>query len=159
MAPHSSTLACKIPWTEEPGRRSPWGHKELDMTEQLHFHFSLSCIGGGNGNPLQCSCLEESQGRGSLVGSHLWGCTESDTTDVTQQQQQQKWLEFAGQSKGKIQLHRKRPPGRSARLWLCTDMSMLERKLLRASDRTIRKQQTQHSRTHTGLGTVHVLTR
>ena len=37
---------------------SPWGCKELDMTERLHFHFSLSCIGGGNGNPLQCSCLE-----------------------------------------------------------------------------------------------------
>ena len=37
---------------------SPWGHEELDMTEQLHFHFSLSCIGEGNGNPLQCSCLE-----------------------------------------------------------------------------------------------------
>ena len=37
---------------------SPWGHKELDTTEQLHFHFSLSCIGKGNVNPLQCSCLE-----------------------------------------------------------------------------------------------------
>ena len=37
---------------------SPWGHWELDMTEWLHFHFSLSCIGEGNGNPLQCSCLE-----------------------------------------------------------------------------------------------------
>ena len=37
---------------------SPWGHRELDMAEQLHFHFSLSCIGEGNGNPLQCSCLE-----------------------------------------------------------------------------------------------------
>ena len=37
---------------------SPWGHEELDMTEQLHFHFSLSCTGEGNGNPLQCSCLE-----------------------------------------------------------------------------------------------------
>ena len=37
---------------------SPWGHKESDNTEQLHFHFSLSCIGEGNGNPLQCSCLE-----------------------------------------------------------------------------------------------------
>ena len=37
---------------------SPWGHKESDMTEQLPFHFSLSCIGEGNGNPLQCSCLE-----------------------------------------------------------------------------------------------------
>ena len=45
------------------GRRSlvgcsPWGCSELDMTERLHFHFSLSCIGEGNGNPLQCSCLE-----------------------------------------------------------------------------------------------------
>ena len=37
---------------------SPWGGKESDTTEQLHFHFSLSCIGGGNCNPLQCSCLE-----------------------------------------------------------------------------------------------------
>jgi len=53
MAPHSSTLAWKIPWMEEP-----WGHWESDTTERLHFHFSLSCIGEGNGNPLQCSCLE-----------------------------------------------------------------------------------------------------
>ena len=37
---------------------SPWGGKESDTTERLHFHFSLSCIGEGNGNPLQCSCLE-----------------------------------------------------------------------------------------------------
>ena len=37
---------------------SPWGHEESDMTERLHFHFSLSYIGEGNGNPLQCSCLE-----------------------------------------------------------------------------------------------------
>ena len=37
---------------------SPWGREELDMTERLHFHFSLSCIGEGNGNPLQYSCLE-----------------------------------------------------------------------------------------------------
>ena len=37
---------------------SPWGREESDTTEQLHFHFSLSCIGEGNGNPLQCSCLE-----------------------------------------------------------------------------------------------------
>ena len=69
---------------------SPWGRQESDMTERLHFHFSFSCIGEGNGNPLQCSCLEkESQGRGSLVGCHLWGCTESDMTEATQQQQQQ----------------------------------------------------------------------
>ena len=37
---------------------SPWGLEESDTTKWLHFHFSLSCIGGGNGNPLQCSCLE-----------------------------------------------------------------------------------------------------
>ena len=37
---------------------SPWGHEESDRTDRLHFHFSLSCIGEGNGTPLQCSCLE-----------------------------------------------------------------------------------------------------
>ena len=58
MANHSSTLAWKIPWTEEPGRLQSMGREESDTTERLHFHFSLSCIGEGNGNPLQCSCLE-----------------------------------------------------------------------------------------------------
>ena len=43
---------------------SPWGY-ELDMTERLHFHFSLSCIGEGNGNPLQCSCLENPRDGGA----------------------------------------------------------------------------------------------
>ena len=52
MAPHSSTLAWKIPWTEEPGRLQPMGSEELDTTERFHFHFSLSCIGEGNGNLL-----------------------------------------------------------------------------------------------------------
>ena len=52
------------------GRRSlvgcgPWGHKELDTTERIHFHFSLSCIGEGNGNPLQCSCLENPRDGGA----------------------------------------------------------------------------------------------
>ena len=52
------------------GRRSlvgcsPWGHKESDMTEQIHIHFSLSCVGEGNGNPLQCSCLENPRDRGA----------------------------------------------------------------------------------------------
>ena len=42
---------------------SPWGHEESDTTERLHFHFSLSCIGEGNGNPLQCSCLENPRDR------------------------------------------------------------------------------------------------
>ena len=58
MAPHSSTLAWKIPWTEAPGGPQSMGSLESDTTEQLHFHFSLSCIGEGNGNPLQCSYLE-----------------------------------------------------------------------------------------------------
>ena len=58
MAPHSSTLAWKIPWMEEPGRLQSMGSLESDTNEQLHFDFSLSCIGEGNGNPLQCSCLE-----------------------------------------------------------------------------------------------------
>ena len=58
MAPHSSTFAWKIPWMEEPGGLQSMGSLESDTTEQLHFHFSFSCIGEGNGNPLQCSCLE-----------------------------------------------------------------------------------------------------
>ena len=126
MAPHSSTLAWKIPWMEEPGglqsmgsrrvghdwatslslftfihwrrkwqptpvllpgkshgRRSlegcsPWGCEESDMTEWLHFHFSLSYIGEGNGNPLQCSCLGRIPGMGEpgglpSMGSHRVG--------------------------------------------------------------------------------------
>ena len=58
------------------------------MTEQLHFYVSLSCIGEGNGNPLPVFLAGESQQQGSLVGCRLWGCTESDTTEVTRQQQQ-----------------------------------------------------------------------
>ena len=42
---------------------SPWGRKESDMTERLHVHFSFSCIGEGNDNPLQCSCLENPRDR------------------------------------------------------------------------------------------------
>ena len=44
---------------------SPWGRKELDTTERLHFHSPLSCIGEGNGNPLQCSCLENPRDGGA----------------------------------------------------------------------------------------------
>ena len=51
---------------------SPWGHRELDMTERLHFHFLFSCIGEGNGNPLQCSCLEN-PGMGELGGLQSMG--------------------------------------------------------------------------------------
>ena len=65
MAPHSSTLAWKIPWTEEPGGLQSIGWLRVDTTEQLYFHFSLSGIGEGNGNPLQCSCLENPRDGGA----------------------------------------------------------------------------------------------
>jgi len=63
MAPQSSTLTWKIPWTEEPGRLQSMGSLRVGPTERLHFPFSLSCIGEGNGNPLQCSCLENPRDR------------------------------------------------------------------------------------------------
>ena len=76
MAPHSSTLAWKIPWTEEPGQSM--GSLESDMTEQLHFHFSLSGIGEGNGNPLQCSCLENPRDGGAWWAA-VYGVAQSQT--------------------------------------------------------------------------------
>ena len=57
---------------------SPWGHEESDMTERLHFHFSLSCIGEGNGNPLQCSCLENPRDRGAWWAA-VYGIAQSQT--------------------------------------------------------------------------------
>jgi len=65
MAPHSSTLAWKIPWTEEPGGLRSMGLLGVGQTERLHFVFLLSCIGEGNGNPLQCSCLESPRDGGA----------------------------------------------------------------------------------------------
>ena len=119
MATHSSTLAWRIPWTENSwrvnqrkvsicltvsslkcmyllstvetsllpgkshGRRSlvgcsPWGHEESDTTERLPFHFSLSCIGEGNGNPLQCSCLENPRDGGACWAA-VYGVSQSRT--------------------------------------------------------------------------------
>ena len=74
MAPHSNTLAWKIPggpWKAAVhGVAKSW----KDFTERLHFHFSLSRIGEGNGNPLQCSCLENPRDGGACglpsMGSH-----------------------------------------------------------------------------------------
>ena len=57
---------------------SPWGHSESDSTEQLHFHFSLSCIGEGNGNPLQCSCLENPRDGGAWWAA-VYGVAQSRT--------------------------------------------------------------------------------
>ena len=68
---------------ESHGRRSlvgcsPWGHEESDMTERLHFHFSLSRIGEGNGNPLQCSCLENPRDGGAWWAA-VYGVAQGQT--------------------------------------------------------------------------------
>ena len=65
------------------GRRSlvgcsPWVCKESDTTERLPFHFSLSCIGEGNGNPLQCSCLQNPRDRGAWWAA-VYGVAQSQT--------------------------------------------------------------------------------
>ena len=83
MVPHSSTLAWKIPWTEEPGRLQSM----LDTTERLHFHFSLACIGEGNGNPFKCSCLENPR-EGGAWWAAVYGVAQT----------QLKWLSIAEQS-------------------------------------------------------------
>ena len=75
---------------------SPWGRKESDTTERLHFHFSFSCIGERNGNPLQCSCLENPRGGGALWAA-AYGVAQSPAwlKRLSSKQQQQKtyyWL-------------------------------------------------------------------
>ena len=83
MALHCSTLAWKIPWTEEPGRlqfmgllrvRHDWA-TSLSLFTFMHWRRKWQ--------PTPVFLPGESQGRGSLVGCHLWGCTESDTTEAT----------------------------------------------------------------------------
>ena len=69
---------------------SPWGHEESDRTERLHFHFSLSCIGEGNGSPLQCSCLENPR-EGGAWRAAVYGVTQSRT--------QLKWLSSSSNAK------------------------------------------------------------
>ena len=79
MTPHSSTLAWKTPWMEEPGGLQSMGSLRVGhdwATEQLHF--SLSCIGKGNGNPLQCSCLENPRDGGAWWAA-LYGVAQSQT--------------------------------------------------------------------------------
>ena len=78
MAPHSSPLAWKIPGLRSLVGCSPWGHEESDTTERLHFHFSLSRIGEGNGNSLQCSCLENPKDGGAWWAA-VYGVTQSRT--------------------------------------------------------------------------------
>ena len=79
MASHSSILAKKILWTEEPGGLLSLGSHSQTGLKRLRMH---ACIGEGNGNPLQCSCLESPRDRGP-VGCRLWGHTELDTIEAT----------------------------------------------------------------------------
>ena len=89
---------------------SPWGREESDTTERLHFHFSLSCTGEGNGNPLQCSCLENPRDGGAwwaavygvaqsqtglkrLSSSHMW-CWWLPFLEKTVQKMKKKCIQF-----------------------------------------------------------------
>ena len=78
MAPYSSTLAWRVPCMEEPGGLQSMGSLGVGHTEKLHFIFSLSCIGEGNGNPLQCSCLENPRDGGAWWAA-VSGVTQSRT--------------------------------------------------------------------------------
>ena len=76
MAPHSSTLAWKIPWMEEPGGLQSMGSRRVrhDRATSLSF----SCTGEGNGNPLQCSCLENPRDGGAWYAA-VYGVAQSQT--------------------------------------------------------------------------------
>ena len=78
MATHSSVLDWEIHGQRSLVGCGPWGRKESDTTEQLPFHFSLSCIGEGNGNPLQCSCLESPRNGGAWWAA-IYGVAQSWT--------------------------------------------------------------------------------
>ena len=71
---------------------SPWGRLGLDTTERLHFQFSLSCIGEGNGNPLQCSCLENPRD-GRAWWAAVSGVTQSWTWLKRLSSGSQSWLQ------------------------------------------------------------------
>ena len=76
MAIHTSTLDWKIPWTEKPGRLQ--SVESQSRTRLSDFHFSLSFIGEGNGNLLQCSCLENPRDGGAWWAA-VYGVTQSRT--------------------------------------------------------------------------------
>ena len=86
---HSSTLAWKTPWTEEPGRLQSMGSRRVvhDCATSLSVFTQMHWRRKWQRTPVFLP--GESQGRGSLAGCRLWGCTELDTTEATQQQQQQ----------------------------------------------------------------------
>ena len=78
MAPHSSTLAWKIPWTEKPGRLQSMGSLRVGHNSVTSLLLFTSCIGEGNGNPLQCSCLENPRDGGAWWAA-ISGAAQSRT--------------------------------------------------------------------------------
>ena len=85
---HLSTLAWKIPWTEEPGRLQYKGSRKVRHDWVTSHSLFTFMHWRRKWQPTPVFLPGESQGQGSLVGCHLWGRTESDTTEATQQQQQ-----------------------------------------------------------------------
>ena len=83
MAPHSSTLAWKIPWAEEPGRLQSLGSLRVGHNWTTSLSLFIFLHWRRKWQPTPVFLPGESQGRGSLVGCHLWGRTESDTTEAT----------------------------------------------------------------------------
>ena len=88
MAPHSSTVAQKIPWMEEPGRLQSMGSLRVSHDGAISLSLSTFTHWRRKWQPTPVFLPGESHGPRSLVGCSPWGCTESDTTEVTQQQKQ-----------------------------------------------------------------------
>ena len=89
MAPHSSTPAWKIPWTEEPGGLQSMGSLRVGHEWATSLSLFTFMHWRRKWQPTPVFLPGESQGQGNLMGCRLWGRTESDTAEATQQQQQQ----------------------------------------------------------------------
>ena len=96
MAPHSSTLAWKIPWAEKPGRLQSMGSQRVGHYWTTSLSLFTFMHWRRKWQPTPVFLPGESQGRRSRVGCHLWGRTESDTTEMTEHHQQQQILESRG---------------------------------------------------------------
>ena len=83
MAPHSRTLAWKIPWTEEPGGPQSMGSLRVGQDSATSLSLFTFMRWRRKWQPTPVFLPGESQGQGSLVGCRLWGCTESDMTEAT----------------------------------------------------------------------------
>ena len=104
MVPHSSTLAWKIPWMEEPGGLQSMGSLRVGQDSVTSLSLFTFLHWRRQWQPTPVFLPGESQGRGSLVGCHLWGRTELDTTEETQQQQQQQQAHLVSQFSSEFNL-------------------------------------------------------